>query len=134
MTDKSEAISVLVTVPVTWRRVCDLICTGVEGGYSPWLHSIERQGEWNGSEMPAYYDPEFWTQGGRYAAKFDLESDQEGDGNGRAMIDSAALVNGLRLMASDQPRHFADFVAENDDAITGDVFLQCVLLKAVIYG
>jgi hypothetical protein len=40
----------------------------------------------------------------------------------------------LRLMAEKEPRHFADFMQENDDAVTGDVFLQCVLLKAVIYG
>jgi hypothetical protein len=125
--------TVLVTQSVTWRRICDLICTGIEGGFSSWLHHINREGEWSGEE-PAYYQPEFWLGGGRYSAKFDRESDNEGDGKGRATFDSAALVNGLRLMAEKEPRHFADFMQENDDAVTGDVFLQCVLLKAVIYG
>ena len=41
---------------------------------------------------------------------------------------------GLQLMASKYPRHFTDFIDENDDATTGDVFLQCCLLGELVYG
>jgi hypothetical protein len=37
-------------------------------------------------------------------------------------------------MAQAYTRHFADFINQNDDAITGDVFLQCCLLGEVLYG
>lgn len=133
MTTETKTAEVLVTIPVTWRRICDLICTGIEGGFSSWLHHINRDSSWRGSD-PAYYQPEFWLQGGRYSAKFDSKSDREGDGSGRATIDAAALITGLRTMATKEPLQFANFLNENDDAITGDAFLQCVLLKEVIYG
>lgn len=32
------------------------------------------------------------------------------------------------------PRHWADVLAENDDATTGDVFLQCCLFGECIFG
>ena len=44
------------------------------------------------------------------------------------------LLNGLQIMAKDYPNHFNDFITEQDDATTGDVFLQCCLFKKVIYG
>jgi hypothetical protein len=37
-------------------------------------------------------------------------------------------------MAADYPRHFADLVNENDDADTGDAFVQCCVFGEVIYG
>jgi hypothetical protein len=50
------------------------------------------------------------------------------------MLDRVAILEGLRIMAEKEPRHFADFMTENDDADTGDVFLQCCLYGEVIYG
>lgn len=45
-----------------------------------------------------------------------------------------ALKKGLQVMASRWPDHFADLIADNDDACTGDVFLQCCVFGDVIYG
>ena len=41
---------------------------------------------------------------------------------------------GLRLMKKEYPHHYADLVEENDDAITGDVWLQLAVFGEVIYG
>jgi hypothetical protein len=41
---------------------------------------------------------------------------------------------GLRLMKKEYPSHYADLVEENDDAITGDVWLQLAVFGEVIYG
>jgi hypothetical protein len=32
------------------------------------------------------------------------------------------------------PRHFADAITENDDVVTGDVFLQILAFGEIIYG
>jgi hypothetical protein len=40
----------------------------------------------------------------------------------------------LALMAEKEPRHFGDFMGENDDATTSDVFLQLCLFGEVVYG
>ena len=41
---------------------------------------------------------------------------------------------GLELMRDEYPRHWADLVEENDDLITGDVFLQLAVFGELIYG
>jgi hypothetical protein len=37
-------------------------------------------------------------------------------------------------MQEQYPRHFSNFISENYDAETGDVFLQCCLLGKVKFG
>lgn len=37
-------------------------------------------------------------------------------------------------MALLYPRHWTNFVTENHDAETADVFLQLVVLKDIVYG
>lgn len=49
-------------------------------------------------------------------------------------LDFATIQRGLRVMLDKYPRHFADAVGENADAITGDVFLQCCLFGEIVYG
>ena len=41
---------------------------------------------------------------------------------------------GLRLMKKEYPSHYADLVEEQDDAITGDVWLQLAVFGELIYG
>ena len=49
-------------------------------------------------------------------------------------LDLNAIKKGLQIMAEKYPRHMGDFLNENDDADTGDVFLQCCLFGEAIYG
>ena len=49
-------------------------------------------------------------------------------------LDRKALVRGWKVMQADYPRHYKDAIEENDDAITGDVYLQCCLFGKVIFG
>jgi hypothetical protein len=49
-------------------------------------------------------------------------------------LDRAALQRGLQLMANKHPQHWADFVGDNADATTGDVFIQLCLLGELRYG
>jgi len=58
----------------------------------------------------------------------------ETDDEPNYILDLNAIEKGLQLMATKFPDHFADFIKEQDDATTGDVFLQCCLFKDVIYG
>lgn len=44
------------------------------------------------------------------------------------------IQNGLKVFAEKAPRHFGDFISENFDATTGDVFLQCCLFGEIKYG
>lgn len=44
------------------------------------------------------------------------------------------IQNGTNTMAEEYDWHFMDVIMENDDAVTADVWLQCVLLGDVVYG
>lgn len=44
------------------------------------------------------------------------------------------IEKGLKVMSQKFPKHFADFLSGNDDAITADVFIQCCLFQDIIYG
>lgn len=43
------------------------------------------------------------------------------------------ITRGLDVLASRYPRHFADLVNENCDAITADVLLQCCFFGELLY-
>ena len=49
-------------------------------------------------------------------------------------LDLMSLGRGLDVLATKYPRHFADLINENTDAITADVLLQCCLFGELIYG
>lgn len=49
-------------------------------------------------------------------------------------IDKASLKTGLEKMAQESKEHWANFISEDDDAETADVFLQYVVFGEIIYG
>lgn len=48
-------------------------------------------------------------------------------------LDVTSIRRGLDDLATKYPRHFADLVNENTDAITANVLLQCCLFGELIY-
>jgi hypothetical protein len=44
------------------------------------------------------------------------------------------IAQGLEVLATYYPRHFADLVNDNADSITADALLQCCLFGEIIYG
>lgn len=44
------------------------------------------------------------------------------------------LLEGLAVMNQKYPKHFSDAIKGNDDGDTADVFIQCCVLKEVVYG
>jgi hypothetical protein len=50
------------------------------------------------------------------------------------LLNREAMEKGLSIMAKKYPLNFNKFMTENDDAETGDVFLQCALYGEIIFG
>ncbi len=121
-----------VTTEIDNDKVAGLLCTAFEGGASYWAEVLDKKaprrkptfrGDWN--EYTTYSYP--LGTGGRVRIK-DRESGKI------YTLNRASILKGLQLMAEKAPNHFGDFVNENDDADTGDVFLQYALLGDLIYG
>jgi hypothetical protein len=121
-----------VRVNVSDERIKDLICNSLDGGYG---------GSHYWAEIKAYNYPDGKTKESYRFPFMELPLTQTGsivihdlEGNKDYTLDRKACLKGLSIMAKDQPKFFADFMSEDDDAETGDIFLQCALFGEVIYG
>lgn len=77
---------------------------------------------------------ESMTKGLLDGSKTLMIRDEEADEPKEYTLDLEGIKRGLQVMADKFPKHFADFLSDNGDDITGDVFLQCALLGDIIYG
>lgn len=120
-------ITVNQKVTVPQERILDLLICGVEGGASYWM-TVE--GNWNAGK-------DGWLENKISKGTLNFSNRQateEGEGVKIRTIDKLSLEAGLQLMAKKYPKHFNDFMNDNEDADTGDVFLQLVVLGELIYG
>ena len=118
------------------KRVADLLCCGFEGGVgwciitdykAPEAPRSEWRSVWGEGEIFPHVD--FPLLGGAVLCELVDPCDED-----ELVLDRKACERGLRVMSKKYPRHWGNFLAENEDAETGDVFIQCALLGEVIYG
>jgi len=127
MKDTETLIS--LPMPITVERVKDLLCCAIEGGSNYWCKYMDRMGGISPTQAEYRQDVPF-VEGGWLEV-----TEDENEGEGRTFrLDLDAIKKGLQVFAVKYPRHFADFITQNDDATTGDVFLQCCCFGDAIYG
>jgi len=139
---QSVPIPITVMHDVTPQRIADLLCGAFEGGSNYWIESIRYEyADGFTADMfkmhGACQFPDDYHHPAQIIPLFEGCSvwvNPEEDDLGPYRLDRGAIVNGLQLMAQNHPKHFADIVAENDDADTADVFLQCCLMGEVVFG
>lgn len=132
-----------LSIKISDRRIAQLLVSAFESGTSYWCRIMDTkepkvqrmvldEGDEGGKIWP-YYD--YPLTGGAVICRIDDGDTEDTDESFKPLtLDLAAIERGLKLMAEKHPQHFGDFLAENDDAFTGDVFLQCCLLGALVYG
>jgi hypothetical protein len=132
-----------IEVEVSMEIITNAIVGFVENGYSPWAQrfvhddkpdTIAAINATTGDKTIWYAREGFWEKGGTALLTYDRATDPEGAGGGSMTIGMADLQRGLKAMADNAPRHLADLVNENDDAVTHDVFMQMVVFGEIIYG
>lgn len=139
------------TIEITDNRIRDLLCSALEGGSNYWytilnnvlapdttLDDYKHGGKFNNGDYHPYYLILPFVEGAGLMIG-DVESDPEDeDENDEAfkptLLNHAALERGINIMSKDYPQHFSDFITENDDAATGDVFLQLCLFGELVFG
>ena len=111
-------ITINTQLSFTEERISDLLCTALEGGSNYWASFS--------CNLKDYYNftaPE-WT-----LVVYDFEEDE------KYLVDYNDIKRGLQTLTTiAKGRHFKNFLDENEDAITGDCFLQCCVFNDVIYG
>lgn len=117
-----------VQTTVTDDQLKNLLCSAFEDGSNYWIDHVEitnrpKQAEYF-HESPVY--------GGELTIH--VEKSETLPGKEVVKLNRAALEKGLQVFHDKYPHHWADFIAENDDAITADVFVQCCVFGDAIYG
>lgn len=121
----------IVPLDIEDQRVIDLITSALEGGSNYWyIIDISQSRLVDGVEFLVEQPMKDGI------LHIELLDPDEGPINYKTAwrLSRASAEAGLVIMATKYPAHFADFLAENDDAITGDVFLQCALFGEVVFG
>jgi hypothetical protein len=135
--EKAPKTDAKIEIGISKQRVGDLLCSAFEGGSNYWylieefiappkVEQIAIPGEtFRHIDYPL-------SEGGALMVS-DRKAANE-DEVKITRIDWPRLLEGLKIMAEKHPRHFGNWLSENDDAETGDVFLQCCVLGDTVYG
>ena len=139
------ATTVTLTIPT--KQIRGLLCSAFEGGANYWFGNLEPLATPEGTTAEDFHDGgrmqtegDYWhwsqllpTSGGSIKFVDTIDSHLSEDEKA-CVLDGDKITHGLKVMADKYPKHFADFLAENDDATTGDVFLQCCTFGEVRYS
>jgi len=139
-----KTIAIKTTVGVPWQTVGNILVNAFEGGSNYWymIHDRKRPKNFYNSEKGDWSYPHMSypiNEGGAILVSNEKISggkdckDGEDD-HKEKWVNQESLAEGLRIMAEKYPEDFNNMISENDDAITGDVLLQCTLFGEVIYG
>jgi len=135
------SVKVMVEMEVTDEMIYSLLCCALEGGSNYWYriakykvpaYPIARE---MGGEIFKHLDYPTSPDGGIYLYD-SVDDDEPGifTKDRTFLLDKAALERGIELMAKTYPERIKEVLEENEDADTGDVFLQLCMFGEVIYG
>lgn len=121
-----SAITLTTTETYDFIRINDLITSALEGGSNYWYTIIDHNRKEVGSEFICGTP---FKEGGY----IDFTA-YEYDDDSVYRLDLKAIKLGIEIFKTEYPSYYKDWINENDDAMTGDIFLQCCLFNKVIFG
>jgi hypothetical protein len=123
------------------KELMGLLCCALEGGSNYWIRGLQAQlakglkladfGEGGKFQDPKDYW--HWSQIVPFHTGCSLLI-AEHEKPGFLTLNKDTIAKGLQVFQKDYPRHFGNFLSGDDDAETGDVFLQCCLFGELVYG
>lgn len=124
---------------INLSQISDLLTGALEGGSNYWIESWDYTPKYKKSVSTATLLHTVKFQDTLYTfPQYLIQHDDFGlvirENATKHTLTLNRVKKGLKIMAMNYPRHFQDFISENSDAQTCDVFLQCSLLGKVIYG
>ncbi len=125
-----------VQLNIPKKRIAELLTCAMEGGIGYWgqiTGFIEPMDfEYRDDPIRLYKHIDFPMNTGGGVNIFVGEGGVKGREDYTLMLQD--LQKGLEVMAKKYPGDFGRFIADNEDAETGDVFVQCALFGEVIFG
>lgn len=122
-------------VEVSPVRVCDLIVGALEGGSAYWMTDFLPSYPFpmpKNNGIVWYANNNLWVPGAETEARVRHCDMEKGDPSLPFNVERINFA--LHAMAANYTWHWSNFVQENDDAETADVFMQLAVLGEVVYG
>jgi hypothetical protein len=130
---KQPTLTINPSKSITLERISDLLCSAIEGGSNYW-YQIDKFNKPKSMSFRTDKNTIFrhldypLNEGGSLTITDMLEN------KGGYILNINSLQKGLQIMAEKYDHHWMNFLNGNDDAETGDVFLQCCLFGEAVYG
>lgn len=124
------ALYVTTKVEVTRKQLDDLLITAIEGGVGYWC-SVARIRTASYSGRP-WYATTFSDGAGLMV--YPAEPDGVFPDDKPVKLTLARAVQGLELLAEHHPSRWSEFITEQYDVETADVWMQLAVLGEVVYG
>lgn len=123
-----DPVNVMVQHAVEPQRLTDLLTCALEGGSNYWYLLDTDKSDKAGQR--------YWSDAPEHGGSLRFTTNDRDYVNGQCewTLTWRSMVNGLQVMATKYPHHMAAVLDENEDADTGDVFLQCALFGEVVFG
>ncbi len=135
----SAGFKIKTTHEITREQVGNLLCSAFEGGSNYWYRIEETHApstyQYRCMKGHTFSHVDYPLNPDGYLVVSDYHGADEGESVKRR-LNYRSIKRGLQLMAESKEyaHHWRDFIAEDDDAITADVFLQFCLFGEVVYG
>lgn len=136
MTAVSVTVTTTVEVPIS--IISNAIVGAFEGGSTEWVQSADLISGWR-TDQPPGVRMVWWGYEEVFANPFEIsvefdDPNSATDTTAKRTVKNEDIGRALALMANKSASHFADLIAENDDADTHDVFMQYLILDDIVYG
>lgn len=133
-----QEVFAMVSVPtgITSERIIDLICCAFEGGINYWAMVKSKKKPKIKCPYKTTVMHESWEGYSYWYPLVDGGSIQlvNDEGEKCLPLNKETINKGLIIMANKYPWHFDNFIKENEDAETADVFIQCCVFGEIVFG
>lgn len=136
-----KTINVTVPLNLELSRLSNLLCCALEGGSNYWYQEMQlnigKEQYFPSRGQLDFYDKFFFAEEGEAVLCISPDAPDEvplPEGKEYFELTRSSFITALQLMAEKTPWHFSNYLTDNADAETGDVFLQYACFGEIIYG
>lgn len=134
-----------IVLDIPAQKIADLMVTAIEGNYMTraWCNGVFLIKPKSYEKSIDIKDTSPWySKGGVYEKSFEIcveeiiDESKHASGSNikKHTVGSVQMAEAFRLMSEQYGWHFGNFMSDDYDTVTADVFLQLAALGEVIYG
>lgn len=123
-------MEIQVKIKIEGEMLSNLLVNALEGGSNYWYSNVEFVGR---DQYPDIRYDEWFAKCLDENIPFEIRITEDEWGKTH-VLNLESVTTGTMLLVEEETRHYDDWIQENDDATTADVWLQLCLFGKVVFG